>query len=904
MKFALNQTAKFSKNKISATAIILLLVLSMTATLIAEPTATAHTPPWQITTWAYVSSSPEVLGVGQTALIVMWCNLIPPTASGQYGDRYTFNLNIVKPDGTNDTLGPYTSDPVGGTYINYVPTEVGNYTLQSFMLQHTLTGQPVNPNVALTANQGYAYWGDVLLASTSPPVTMVVQNQQIPTYKETPLPEAYWTRPIYGTNHNWYQIAGQWLGGGDTIMTARANIYSTGPITSHINWAVPMISGGLVGGGSSYTNNAANTYSGQSYETISGPSIIEAGLVYYTVSTPPREGWYALSLYTGEVQYFQNTTGFSPNSNGGGGTIGSGSLPNGAPSFGQVLEQDNPDQHGAFNYLWVTATATGNWDMLDASTGNYICSIGNVTQSTRTLAGTSVTTGAVGTSKTDNIGSICYYNIVNLGTAAAPKTYLQIWNTTQAIWYQTLIPGTVYYQAANQYWSWRPDLNFTFNGNYGFSLNASIPAVQGSVRQIINGNMIIGGTTGNITSNPGQNYAGNLWALNLDPTKGALGSLLWNITFTPPQGLGDSAIQSLQFTNKDAQWGGIDANSGIFWFVNPMLRVYYVYDIATGNLLWTSDPLPQWNFYGMSTSCLNGVLYSYGYDGILHAFEAKTGNVLWNWYAPDVGLGETPYPHTPLSWGCACNATGQTLIYMYSNEHSVNAPIRRDAQIWCINASDGKMLWSLNGWPYTAPIIADGRLVYANAQDALIYCFGPGLSKTTVSAPQTTLPMGSPITITGTVTDDTPSGKDQGTPAISDASMDAWMAYMYQQQPYPANATGVPVSLDAYDPNGNLIHIGDVTSDSSGNYGYEWTTPDIAGHYTIIATFHGSGAYGSSFATAYTNVGEAAATPAPTATPLSEATITSAIMMDTALAAVAIIIAIAIVGILILRKRP
>ncbi len=245
MKLALNQTAKFSRNKISATAIILLLVLSMTATLIAEPTANAHTPPWQIKTWAYVSSSPETIGVGQTALIVMWCNLIPPTASGQYGDRYTFNLNIIKPDGTNDTLGPYTSDPVGGTYINYVPTEAGNYTLQSFMQQHTLTGQPVNPNVALTANQGYAYWGDVLSASTSPPVTMVVQDQQIPTYKETPLPEAYWTRPIYGTNHDWYQIAGQWLGGGDTIMTARANIYSTGPITSHINWAVPMISGGL-----------------------------------------------------------------------------------------------------------------------------------------------------------------------------------------------------------------------------------------------------------------------------------------------------------------------------------------------------------------------------------------------------------------------------------------------------------------------------------------------------------------------------------------------------------------------------------------------------------------------------------------------------------------------------------
>ena len=66
-------------------------------------------------------------------------------------------------------------------------------------------------------------------------------------------------------------------------------------------------------------------------------------------------------------------------------------------------------------------------------------------------------------------------------------------------------------------------------------------------------------------------------------------------------------------------------------------------------------------------------------------------------------------------------------------------------------------------------------------------------------------------TITGTVTDDTPSGKDQGTPAISDASMDSWMAYLYQQQPFPTDATGVPITLDTIDPNGNLISRSSVS---------------------------------------------------------------------------------------------
>ncbi len=844
------------------------MIFCMTTTMTLAPTTLAHNPPWQIQTWSYVSASPETVGVGQPTLIVVWCNLIPPTAAGQYGDRYTFNVNIISPSGSNETLGPYTSDPVGGTYFSYTPTEVGNYTLQAFMQQHVINGQPLNPAVSTTSQSGYAYWGDTLSASISSPTTLTVQEQAIPTYKETPLPTDYWTRPIYGTNHDWYRIAGQWLGGGDSISNARVNVFSDGPTTSHINWAVPLTAGGLVGGGHSYTNYGANTYSGQSYESISGPNIVEAGLVYYTVSTPPREGWYALNLYTGNVAYFKNTTGFSATSNGGGGTIGSGSISNGAPSFGQVLEIDNPDQHGAFYYLWATTTdRTNTWDMMDASTGNYICSIANVTQSTRTASGSTVTTGATGTSKTDNVGSICYYNLVNLGTTSSPQMFLQIWNTTQAIWYQTLLPGTVYYQASNQYWSWRPNLNWTFNGNYGFSLNQSIPAVQGSIRQIFTNDMIIGGTTGNITNNPGQNYNGNLWALNLNPARGAIGSLLWNITFTPPPGLGDAAIQSLQFTNKDTQWGGIDANSGVFWFTNPMLRVYYVYSVSTGQLLWTSDQLPQWNFYGMSTSCLNGVLYSYGYDGILHAFNAITGEVLWTWAAPAVGLGETPYPYTPLSWGCAANASGTTLIYLYSSEHSPNAPIRRDAGIWCVNGTDGKMLWMLNGWPYSAPIIADGRLLYANNQDGLIYCFGPGLSKTTVSAPQTLATLGQSLMITGTVTDDTPSGKDQGTPAISDSSMDNWMAYLYQQQPFPTNATGVPVTLDTIDPNGNLVHIGDVTSDNTGSYGFMWT-PQIAGTYQIIATFGGSESYGSSYATTYTGVKDTpSTTTAPTAQP-------------------------------------
>src|SRR5208283_2188004 len=104
---------------------------------------------------------------------------------------------------------------------------------------------------------------------------------------------------------------------------------------------------------------------------------------------------------------------------------------------------------------------------------------------------------------------------------------------------------------------------------------------------------------------------------------------------------------------------------------------------------------------------------------------------------------------------------------------------------------------------------------------------------TTVSAPQSGVAVGSAVTLTGTVTDQTDSGRRndagnldftlKGTPAISDADMSAYMEYLYEQQPFPTNATGVPVTLAAIDPNGNYITIGNVVSNVDGSYGCSFT---------------------------------------------------------------------------------
>ncbi len=52
---------------------------------------------------AYVSVAPPTVGSGQNVIIAFWCDKLPPTAIGEYGDRFYFDVNIIRPDGTNDT---------------------------------------------------------------------------------------------------------------------------------------------------------------------------------------------------------------------------------------------------------------------------------------------------------------------------------------------------------------------------------------------------------------------------------------------------------------------------------------------------------------------------------------------------------------------------------------------------------------------------------------------------------------------------------------------------------------------------------------------------------------------------------------------------------------------------------
>ena len=119
---------KTLKNKIFAIAVALLLTLSMAASLTLIQNAKAHTPPQNIRTWMYCTAQPAVAGVGQPIEVVFWLNWIPPTANGEFGDRWTLTLNVTLPDGTTQNLGTFTSDPIGSSVYIYTPTALGNYT--------------------------------------------------------------------------------------------------------------------------------------------------------------------------------------------------------------------------------------------------------------------------------------------------------------------------------------------------------------------------------------------------------------------------------------------------------------------------------------------------------------------------------------------------------------------------------------------------------------------------------------------------------------------------------------------------------------------------------------------------------------------------------------------------------
>ena len=289
----------------------------------------------------------------------------------------------------------------------------------------------------------------------------------------------------------------------------------------------------------------------------------------------------------------------------------------------------------------------------------------------------------------------------------------------------------------------------------------------------------------------------------------------------------------------------------------------------------------------------------------------STGDVAWTYNMTDA-YGE---PVTGQNWWGWIDLIADGKIYIGTLEHSAENPLPRGAPYIAVNASNGAEIFRVNGmyretrWGGNG-IIGDSIIATMDTYDQRVYAIGKGPSETSIVASPKVSTQGSSVLVEGTVLDVSPGMSDSsiemrfpnGVAAVSDESQSQWMLYVYKQFERPTNASGVEVSIDVIDANGNYRHVGTTTSDSTGKYSYSWS-PDITGKYTVIATFAGSKAYYASFDETSFVVDPAAATATPLATPAQS-------MADLYFvpATIGIVVAIVIVGavlaLLLLRKKP
>ncbi len=399
-----------------------------------------------------------------------------------------------------------------------------------------------------------------------------------------------------------------------------------------------------------------------------------------------------------------------------------------------------------------------------------------------------------------------------------------------------------------------------------------------------------------------------MFLVNLNASKGAIGSILWMQTYNPPAG------------NLTMSFGAVDWQTRVFTFNYQETLNWVGYDMNNGNYLYTTPRQSDFDYYGVGNTMVSvlayGNLYTSGFSGVCYAFNDRTGELLWTY--GNGGEGNSTNGGLQIFYGVYptfIQSIANGVIYLSTNEHTIPNPMYKGSTYRAINATDGTEIWQLSGYPseWSTPgsawYTADGFLACMNGLDNNIYSIGRGPSALTVSAPNLAAASGQPVIISGTVVDISAGTKQDeqaarfanGVPCASDASMKDWMGYVYQQKPLPTNFTGVDVTINVVDANGNFRSIGTATTDYTGAYNLVWQ-PDIPGTYNVIATFAGTNGYWPSSATAAFNVMEEHPTTAPT--PTAAPSMADQYFIPAIAGLFVFVAIIGVVIILVLRKRP
>jgi outer membrane protein assembly factor BamB len=788
-------------------------------------------------TYAFIGAMPNPVGVGQETLLhVGVSQYLQQPSEGWTG----ITVTVTKPDGTTQTLGPFRTDSTGGTGTVFVPQTAGNYTLVTNFPQQVIPS-------AVTAFAGTGInvpAGTIMQASTSEPLTLIVQEEQIPPYPDSPLPTEYWSRPINAQHRSWSTVSGNWIG--YNRYDAPFVPWNDGPETGHVLWTKRLAMGGLVGG----TLGEHAYEDGDAYEGFFASSVIIGGNLYYNRhkadgGTRVEQEVVAVNLRTGEELWVRNWN-------------------NTRLAFGQTFYWESWNYMGVFDYLWTTVGTT--WNAYDAETGRWEFSINGVP------SGTSVR------------GPKDEIYIYTLNTA---NGWMTRWNSSR-----TVQPQNTGSQSDG---SWvRSNLGTTFNASRGYDFNVTIPrGLRGSGQAFVLDDKIIGV---DVTST-----RVDTWALSLK--KGQEGTVLMNKTWVAPSSWADGnltvAFRRISAEDKvfvvwmkeTRQWWGFSTETGqLLWGPTepePYLNIYassrdaigygklftvgysgllYAYDIKTGELLWTYTATDPYNEVLWST---NWPLYmGFITDGkiYLHTTEHSANNPKprgAQFYCIDVETGEEVFK---------VNIRGH---------HWGESPIIGDSIIAMYNTYD-QLIYAMGRGPSSTTITAPDVGISLGSSITLkgtVFDISPGTDNIEI---QKRFP--------------------HGVPAVSDDSISKWMQYVYMQFERPQDITGVEVSLSVLDANNNYREIGTTTTNSDGFFTFNWK-PDIEGQYTVYASFTGSEAYWPSNGVTAFTVDPAPATPSPTQSP--EPSMADQYFLP-AIAGifVLIIIVLVLVVIMMLKKRP
>lgn len=842
-----------SNRKLSLFILALLLSALIPATMILSVDAQVT---GKVKSYAFVGATPNPVGVGQETLI--HTGITQPLRVTQ--DGWTgITVTITKPDGSKQTLGPFRTDATGGTGTSFVPDVEGVYQLQTHFPEQWY-------NYSIGSTQYRLLYEDAY----SQVLNLTVTETSIPLYPGVPLPTEYWSRPIDAQAREWRTIGGNWLGigqFGDNLAGSVVPNNDYAPESAHVLWTKPLEYGGLVG------DFDYSVFGGDAYEGKLAGGVIINGIFYYnkfnTIGasgsgiTPVENYVVAVDVHTGEELWSR--------------TLRAPDGTNVTLSFGQVMKFTSFNVQGAFTYLWGTSGTT--WHAFDPANGRWLFTMTNV-PSASTLVGPN--------------GEFIKYVLDQT------RGYMLVWNSSAVIdCYWGTNPNSP------NWGSWRPQgktINATGTtattyqtpfGLNGYQANVSIPkGLPGSASYYVAEDLVIGyyrASPENINNPPFS-----IWAINLKP--GHEGELLYNKTYPAPAG------------NVTFGYSRVGVQDRLFVIYMKDLGTMRAYNLDTGEFEWeTTEPEYYLSYLETWTIIADGKVYTHGTKGTIDCYDATSGEKLWT-YAMSDPLSEILWSD---NWIARIDFIADGKIYIRTSAHSDNQPLPRGAPYVCLNATTGDVIWRANGlirgtdWGGRG-YIGDSTLVKLDTYDVLIVAVGKGPSATTVQASPEVSTFGSNILVKGRVTDISPGTQGyavtarfpDGVPAVSDDSMSDYMTYVYKQLPKPANTTGVEVIIEVQDPNNNYYEVGRTTSDATGFYKLSFA-PEVPGEYTIVARFEGTNSYFGSHSETAIVIGEAQATPTPIETVTSPPT--ELYVLGTG---IAVIVAIAIVGLLILRRKP